>query len=152
MPPSRSGNPLMFFVFLLIAYTAVSLIEGIATTAFNGVFLNYTESQLGGDLAANLESLGVSSLEEYGAIMFREGIVCLVTGTLTLITAVLCIKLVHNRLAVVLCVAASLSVIAGLPFMTPEMMRLEFVSVILQVMIGLLVARGIRMGRRFFKS
>lgn len=148
---TRSGiNPLMFFIILLVAYTVMSIIEGVYATLFNDMFIDSFKLVYGSDLSDYLARNGLDSIDQFADLMYKEGIVTLVGGAITAVVLLLCIKRRFWKVAFALCIIASFELLISLAFMPSKMIGSEIVTLILQTCIGLLVARGIYMSRNVF--
>ena len=143
-------NPMTFFIILLVAYTVMSLIEGIFAVAFNDTFVSYMKTYIS-DFDDYLSNMGLSSVEEFADLMYKEGIVTLVGGVITAVVLLLCIKRRFWKIAFWLCIIASFELLISLAFMPSKMMGSELLTMILQTGVGLLVARGIYINRRAFR-
>lgn len=148
----RQGpNPLRFFIILLGLFAAVSLGEGIYSTAFNDSLIANVKALHPDNMAEYLAGLGLDTVEQLADVLFKQGVLTLADGLLVAIVFVLCIKRRYWKVAVMLCLIASALVLASLAFMTPQMMRTESFSIAIQTIIGLLIARGIYINRRVFR-
>ena len=144
-------SPMMFFIILLAIYTAMCIFEGIFVTAFNDTFVSNFQTIYGTDIVEYLSRMGLSSIDELADLMFKEGIVSLAGGAITAVVLVLCIKRRFWKVAFWLCIIASFELLISLAFMPSKMVSSEIFTMILQTMVGLLVARGIYMNRRAFR-
>lgn len=148
----RAGmNPLMFFIILLIAYTVMSIIEGIYVTLFNDMFIDSFKLVYGSDLSDYLARNGLDSIDQFADLMFKEGIVSIIGGAITAVVLLLCIKRRFWKVAFALCIIASFELLISLAFMPSKMIGGEILTMILQTAVGLLVARGIYMSRKAFR-
>ena len=145
-----TGNPLIFFIFMLAIYCVMSMAEGVYTTVFSEQFIANIEAINGQNMTDYLARMGLDSVEHLEEIMFKEGVVSIIDGALVAVVLLLCLKRKWWKVAFILCIVASFVLLAGLPFMTVEMMSAEALSLILQTAIGLLIARGIYLNRNSF--
>ena len=141
----------MFFTVLLGIFAAISLGEGIYSTVFNDDMISYVESTHPNDLAEYLSGLGLETIEQLADLIYIQGLLILIDGVVVLLAFFLCIRRRYWRAVFVLCLVASSLVLASFVFMMPEMMEKELFSVIVQTVIGLLMARGVYMNRGAFR-
>ena len=146
-----SPNPLTFFLILLGAYAIISIVEGIFVTMFNDAFMSNVKIIYGTDIDKYLSEIGVDSFEQLEDIMYKEGFVTLASGILAAATFILCMKLRCWKVAVTLCLMASFILPVSLPFMPMKMIHNELITLILQVLVGLMVTRGIIRSKTAFK-
>lgn len=144
-------SPMTFFIILLAIYTAMSIIEGVFVTVFNDVFISNFQTIYGTNIDDYLSGMGLASIDEFSALMFKEGIVSIVGGAITAVVLILCIKRRFWKIAFVLCLVASFELLVSLAFMPAKMMGSEILTMILQTCVGLLVSRGIYLNRRIFR-
>ena len=146
-----TSNPLMFFIILLGIFAAICLGEGVVATFFNDSLIDYVRSMNGDNLADYLASLGLGSIEQLADILFRQGVVTMADGISAVIAFVLCIRRRFWKIAVITCLIATILVPVSFLLMTPEMMKRELFSVVIQTAIGLLITRGIYINKRMFR-
>ena len=151
MVKNVSRNPMMFFIVLIALYALFSIIEGLYVIVFNDVFLASIETIAGTDLETYLARIGVDSVSQYEDILFKEAIVSLVSGTLAAMALILCLRLRYWKAACILCLAATLAIPASLLFMPWKMIQSEWITIALQMMVGLMVTRGIVRCRLLFR-
>ena len=151
MVKNVARNPLMFFIVLLALYALFSIVEGLYVMVFNDVFISSIETIYGMEIEEYLERIGVDSLAQYSDILFKEGIVDLISGSLAAVTVLLCVRLRYWKAAVFLSLAASLIIPVSLIFMPWKMVQAEWITIALQVLVGLMVTRGIYRCKMIFK-
>ena len=151
MVKNVARNPLMFFIVLLALYALFSIIEALYVILFNDVFLASIETVAGTDLDTYLAKIGVDSVEQFKDILFKESVVSIASGALAAVVTVLCLKLRYWKAAWILCLAATLLIPVSLIFMPWEMIQSEWITMALQVMVGLMVTRGIVRCRLMFR-
>ena len=144
-------NPMTFFIILLAAYVIMSFFEGIFATAFNDLFVTNVKQVYGSEFEDYLSRNGLSSVEEFADLMYKEGIVTLVGGVITVAVLILCIERRFWKIAFWLCIIASFELLISMAFMPSKMIGSELLTMLLQTGVGLLVARGIYVNRRVFK-
>ena len=147
----RGYSPLKFILILLGIYAFVSIGEGIYSAFFNDMLMDTLRNLNGGDLSSYLSSLGLQTEEQLAEILYKEGILTLIDGIIVLMVFILCYTYRHWKMAVALCVIASFLLLIAFAFMPVEMMKSEAVNTILQVIVGLLISRGIYINRSLFK-
>ena len=146
-----SRNPLMFFIVLLVLYSLFSIVEGLYVILFNDVFLSSIETVAGTDLDTYLANIGVDSVDQFKEILFKEAIVSMVSGGLAAVVLILCFSLRYWKAAWVLCLAATLMIPVSLLFMPWKMIQSEWITMALQMLVGLMVTRGIFRCRLLFR-
>lgn len=149
--PLLVRNPMSFFILLMGLFAAVSIIEAIFVIFFSDLFMTNLASMSGGDLDAYIQDIGLESREQFADIMYKEGVISMVEGILVAVACVLCVKRRFWKVAIVLCLAATLLLALPLVFMTPKMINSEIMTMVLEMAIGLLVIRGIYINRRYFR-
>ena len=147
---NNGRNPMMFFLILIGIYAVISIIEGIFASAFNDMFMDNMKAVYGSNFSAYLERMGLDSVSQLADIMFKEGIVSLVSGSLAAVVFILCLKRRYWKAAAMLCLIASALVIVPLAFMPMKMFSSEVFTFLLEMGVGLLVTRGIYMCRNLF--
>ena len=143
MVKNVARNPLMFFIVLVALYSLFSIVEGSYVIFFNDLYMSNIQAIYGVDLDTYISQIGVDSVDQFSEILYAEGIVSMVSGSLAAVVCLLCLKLRYWRIAVILCLAASLVIPASLFFMPWKMIQSEWVTIALQVVVGLMVTRGI---------
>ena len=151
MVQNVARNPLMFFIVLIALYTLFSIVEGLYVILFNDIFIASIETIYDMSIDDYLERIGVDSLAQFSDILFREGIVDLVSGSLAAAVLALCLKLRHWKAAVFLCLAATLAIPVSLAFMPWKMIQSEWITIALEVLVGLMVTRGIIRCKNLFR-
>ena len=151
MVKNVAHNPMMFFIVLMGLYALFSIVEGLYVILFNDVFLSSIETVAGTDLETYLAKIGVDSVDQFKDILFKEAIVSIVSGSLTVVATILCLKLRYWKLACILCFAATLAIPASLLFMPWKMIQSEWITIALQMLVGLMVTRGIVRCRLLFR-
>ena len=144
-----ASKPMNFLKFMLGAYFVLSVVSGLYTTVFIDSYLANIESLT--NIDSYLASMGVESVSQLADIMYIQGIVSIIDGAMVGIVFLLCILCRYWKTAVAVCFAASFVVLAGIPFMTTEMMNSEVFTLALQTIVGLLITRGIYVNKRAFK-
>ena len=148
---TRVRNPMSFFILLMGLFAAVSIIEGFFETFFNDLYLTGIEMVNGSDMDAYLSDMGLDSREQLAEIIYKEGLVSMACGIMVAISLSLCVQRRFWLLAVLLCVGATLLLPVPMLFMTPEMVKADVITAVLQMAIGLMVVRGICISRRLFR-
>lgn len=143
------SRPLNFLKFMLGAYFVLSIVAGLYTTVFIDAYIQNIESIT--DIDSYLSSMGVESVSQLSDIMYIQGVVSIIDGAMVGFVFLLCILRRYWKTAVAVCFAASIVVMAGIPFMTTEMINSETFSLVLQTVVGLLITRGIFVNRKAFK-
>ena len=138
-----SRNPLMFFIVLIALYALFSIIEGLYVVLFNDFFISNIEAVYGTDLENFLASRGLENVQQLSDILFKEGIVSIVSGSMAAVVFVLCLRMRYWKAACLLCLAATFVIPIPLLFMPLKMIQSEWITVALQVLVGLMVTRGI---------
>ena len=151
MVTNVARNPLMFFIVLLAMYAAFSIVEGLYVILFENVFISSIESIYGIGIEEYIQRIGVDSLAQYSDILFKQGIVDIISGSLAAVVMLLCLKLRYWKLAVFLCLAASLVIPVSLLFMPWKMVQSEWITIALQLLVGLMVTRGIYRCKTLFR-
>ena len=146
-----SRNPLMFFIVLLALYALFSIIEGLYVIFFNDIFISNVEAIYGTDLDTYLSRIGVDSVEQFSDILFKESIVNVVSGSFAALTLILCLRLRYWKAACLFCLLATFSLPVSLLFMPWEMVQSEGITMALQVIVGLMVTRGIVRCKMLFR-
>ncbi len=147
----RGPNPLIFFMVMLAIYGGFSIAEGILAAFFNDVMISNILTVYGSNIDDYLYKMGLENTDQLADILYKEGIVSLIDGMMVLAVFVLC-KLKRNwKAAVAICLIASFFVLLSLVFMPVKMMQQEALTLVLQTVVGLLIARGIYLNRRIFK-
>ncbi len=144
-------NPLFFFMIMLAIYAGFSIVEGIVAVFFNDMLMTNIERIYGSNIEKYLANMGLDSLSQLGDILYKEGIVSLIDGILVAVVFVLCKVRRYWKAAVAICLLASFFLLTSLIFMPEKMMRSEALSLVLQMAVGLLITRGIYIGRIVFK-
>ena len=141
----------MFFIILLGIFAAISLGEGLYSSVFNDALISYIKSTYPDNLTEYLAGLGYDTIEHLASDIYKQGVLTLIDGIVVLVAFILCIRRRYWKVAFALCVIGSILVLASFIFMTPEMMKKQLFSVIVQTAIGLLIARGIYVNRKVFR-
>lgn len=151
MVKNVSRNPLMFFIVLLALYALFSIIEGLYVILFEDVFISSLETIYGMKIEEYIGRIGVDSVSQFSDIMFKEAVVNVISGSLAVIVLILCQRLRYWKTAVFLCLAASLVLPVSLVFMPMKMIQSEWITIALQVLVGLMVTRGIVRCKMLFR-
>ena len=146
-----SRNPLMFFIVLIALYALFSIVEGLYVILFNDLFISNIEAIYGTDLETYLARIGVDSAVQFSDILHKEGIVNIVSGSFAVGAFILCLRMRYWKLACVFCLLATFSIPVSLIFMPFKMIQSEGITIALQVLVGLMVTRGIVRCKMFFR-
>lgn len=146
-----SSSSMRFFLIFIGLYAIFSIAEGIYMTVFNDAFVASMESIYGQDFDSYLSNIGMESKAQLADVFFKEGVVSIVDGAMVAVVFILCLRLRYWKAATVICIAASFLLLASFYFMTFEMMKSEALTMALQVLVGLMVARGIYINRKLFR-
>lgn len=135
----KQSNTMLWTKILLFVYGGLALISGIMLAGMSGWSLSVLESSDPEYLKSLLDSLGMTK-QQYLDFCNVAGIAYLISGALALISGVMCAKRRYNKIAVVLCVIASIVSSLQLIAVPADQMASNAVFVAVTVIVGLIVA------------
>ena len=137
--PRKQSEMMKWVKILLFVYAGISILIGFMLAGLGGWSINVLEQTDPEYTKSLLESFGMTK-SQYVDYCTTVGIISLVSGALALISGIMCVKRRYNKVAISICVVASLICFAQLFFTPSSSIASDVLSCAISAIIGCIVA------------